>query len=97
MEDEADASAPNAAQLLVRATQQVHALEHHRCAMDHGWRAWQQAQQRHHGDRLARPAFTDHAEQLARPELKAHAVDGMHISRAGFEAGTELRDLQNRR
>ena len=56
----------------------------------------QQAQKRHHGHRLARPAFADDAQQFTRLQVKAYRIDRMNFTATGSKHRFKTPDIQNR-
>ena len=91
-----DAPAANAAQDLLRATQQIDAFQHGAGALDPAGRLRHQAQEREACDRLARPGFTHDTQRFAPIDAKRHSVHCAHDTVARVKGRAQVIDFKQR-
>jgi hypothetical protein len=96
LEDHRDLSPTQVSKLLLRHREQVAAVEGGAAARDPARRLRDQAEQRHHGDALARTGLADDADGLTRVDLVADVADRVDDTVLGPELDGQAFDLEQR-
>ncbi|OIQ67727.1 hypothetical protein GALL_506910 [mine drainage metagenome] len=95
LKDKPDARAPDRAQSVRRAGQQILPIEQHLPLPHIGGGRGQQPDQRHHGHGLSRPAFAHHAQKLSGFEVEANGIDGVNFTATGLEDNLQALDIKD--